>query len=431
MPSTQTDDQQDLEVGRSNLSPTSQHSGRVTLALILLIVFAAGLALRIWVWPLSNADFRDSLLPWFGSIRSIGLVSTVAAGEYNYMPSYIYLLGLANIVLPATTPAILVIKIVSVSFDIAASFVIYHLVAAAGGSDRSKLLAACAVWLAPTVILNSAVWGQCDVIYTTFLLLTLLWTLQRRSALAMAAFGCALAFKLQAAWLGPFVIVAVLRGWLNWRHIPILLAIFIGWLLPAWVMGRPLAELLGVYLGQAQSQAVDASLARSVPNLYAFAARKYSPTIAVAGVAVAATASLAFAFAAGFSKARFSGREALLLATFSVTLVPHLLPFMHERYFYPSDVISIALACVWPAFWLVPILFQLISAVAYLPFLFGNLFPDLALSIQIGPVGVKSWAQLLTLLLLLAAVTNWLLLGYLLIRVKRICSPPLKHAVII
>ena len=160
-----------------------------------------------------------------------------------------------------------------------------------------------------------------------------------------------------------------------------------------------------------------------MPNLYAFVAKKYSPLVATAGFAVAAFVHGVCGLTAGLSRTRRSAREILLLATFSVTLLPHLLPFMHDRYFYPSDLLSIGLAFAWPAFWFVPAIFQLVSGLAYLPFLFGGHFAGLDLSPYLGFVGVRNWAQLLTLLLFCAATINWFLFGYLLIRVKAdLCS---------
>jgi Gpi18-like mannosyltransferase len=55
----------------------------------------------------------------------------------------------------------------------------------------------------------------------------------------------------------------------------------------------------------------------------------------------------------------------------SVALVPFVLPKMHDRYFYPADVFSLLAAFYMPELWFVPILYQVISTLAYMVFLFN------------------------------------------------------------
>jgi Gpi18-like mannosyltransferase len=59
------------------------------------------------------------------------------------------------------------------------------------------------------------------------------------------------------------------------------------------------------------------------------------------------------------------------LATLSVLIVPCFLPKMHDRFFFPADVISILLAFYFPQRFYVPILISTVSFFSYLPFLFG------------------------------------------------------------
>ena len=59
----------------------------------------------------------------------------------------------------------------------------------------------------------------------------------------------------------------------------------------------------------------------------------------------------------------------LLAPLVSVALTPFLLPKMHDRYFYPADVMSILLAFSVPQFWFVPLCYQVISSLVYAIFL--------------------------------------------------------------
>jgi len=65
------------------------------------------------------------------------------------------------------------------------------------------------------------------------------------------------------------------------------------------------------------------------------------------------------------AKITFTHRQIILMALASLTLVPFVLPKMHDRYFYPSDVFSFATIIFVPEMWFVPILYQLISGLSY------------------------------------------------------------------
>lgn len=86
----------------------------------------------------------------------------------------------------------------------------------------------------------------------------------------------------------------------------------------------------------------------------------------------------------------------VLLAIFSVLIVPFFLPKMHERYFFPADIIAIVFAFYFPKFWYTPVVIGMASLLSYLPFLYG-----------ITPISL-AWLALLPLALI--AVLGWQLL---------------------
>ena len=58
----------------------------------------------------------------------------------------------------------------------------------------------------PTIIMNSAIWAQCDAMYTFFVILALYHLYKGRSVTAFLCWGIALALKLQAIFVVPFII---------------------------------------------------------------------------------------------------------------------------------------------------------------------------------------------------------------------------------
>jgi len=86
----------------------------------------------------------------------------------------------------------------------------------------------------------------------------------------------------------------------------------------------------------------------------------------------------------------------MLTALISVALVPFLLPKMHDRYFYPADVISLLTVFFMPELWFVAIAYQIISMLSYMPFLFGSgsqaMLPLAVLS-NTAAIGFLLWKQ--------------------------------------
>lgn len=86
-------------------------------------------------------------------------------------------------------------------------------------------------------------------------------------------------------------------------------------------------------------------------------------------------------------------------ALLSVLLVPYFLPGMHERYFYPADLVSLIYACFVARGWVVAGLVQCCSFFTYLPYLFKQEpvpRPLLALAMTVALAlvvvhGVKGW----------------------------------------
>ena len=119
-------------------------------------------------------------------------------------------------------------------------------------------------------------------------------------------------------------------------------------------------------------------LSANAPNFYVFISNAHYGPVHRVGIVLAAAAGLALAF----SRVGRRGARALLdaqglvqTATLSVALMPFLLPGMHDRYFYPADLLSIAQAFFVPALTPVAVAFQVTSGLAYRVFLIRQYTP--------------------------------------------------------
>ena len=347
----------------------------IATAVVVVAGSIAALALRYWMRDTWNPDLGRYLVPWYHYIRQHGGFAALGEPFSEYTPPYLYLLAAVTYVPWFATP-VAAIKSISIAFDFFAAAIMWKLVRHRYPSGPAPLLAYFAVLFAPTIVLNGSYWGQCDITYSAWLLACVYGACADRPAVAMLCFAVAFAFKLQSVFLAPFLLVLLLRGRISWRCLALVPLVYVLFVLPAALLGRSWIDLLTIYSHQSQMYA---HLSMNAPNLYVFFGRESYDTVYPIGLAVAAAAVLAYVVAGVRSRGRLDPARLLAAATCSVALVPFVLPKMHDRYFFPADLLSIALAFYVPRLWFVPLLFQLSSSLAYAFFLgFRAIDPALA-----------------------------------------------------
>ncbi|WP_433220605.1 glycosyltransferase 87 family protein [Dactylosporangium sp. CS-047395] len=313
-------------------------------------------------------DFRGFLLPWWTFIDQHGGYHALKYKFSDYNVPYLYILVGLHAVAPHHPLA--AIKVVSAGFDLVLAAMTYLLVKYRRPGYRLAGAAALTVLLLPTVIMNGSLWAQCDAIYTAFLLGGLYSLIKRRPWLACALFGVAYAFKQQAMFVFPILLVLALRRELPWRTLIAAPAAFLLLDVPALIIGRPLGELLSIYTSQVGGYQ---QLALNAPSLYALLPAELAvDEIRTAGICFAGAVVLLLVTAIAASRQRLTPQRLVMAAALFAIAVPFLLPAMHERYFYAGDVLSVAVAFLAPRrLWFVPLLTQYASATTYAPFLFG------------------------------------------------------------
>lgn len=323
----------------------------------LLLIAAAATSLA--AMPHETSDHVRFLHPWMAQIKARGTASL--SGEFaNYTPPYIYLMylvsGLTDVIgLPAA------LKLVNIPFVGAAMLANYRIVESLVGTRRA-FLAAAVTWALPTVLVDNFIWGQCDIIYVSLLLWHLKYLMSEEPWKACAVFGAALAFKLQAVFLGPVLLGCLLVGIVRLRHLPVIALAFAVLMSPAWLAGRSAAELLLVYIRQAE---VYQQLSMNAPNLWYIADRvgvSYRDAVPI-GLGVAAGSGLALSVWL-WRRPPF-GADLLLAAATAATMMPFLLPKMHDRYMFLADLLIAVLALVKRRYLLVAALAQFGSLAAY------------------------------------------------------------------
>ena len=347
--------------------------------LFATLCVALALVLRLALFRYETFDYYNFLGPWYDHLRQNGFQG-FKTGFSDYTPPYLYLLWLATY-LPV--PKLYAIKSISLLGDFALAFVVLLVVRLKYDRRPVWLAAFAAVLFAPTIFFNSALWGQCDAIYTTFLLAALYCLLRRWAGRALLFFSIAFAFKLQALFLLPLFFVLWAKGELPLKYFFLLPAVYLVLCLPALLAGRPLYDLLTIYLEQANTYR---RLTSSAPNLYQWLPDN-AKVFGRAGLIFAITLVGFLSYACLKSEARWGKHLTVRLALASALLVPFALPYMHERYFYAADCIAIVYGFYFPRRFYVPLAVVTISLFSYFPFLFNDMtvikLPYLALLLAI------------------------------------------------
>ncbi|MCK9520090.1 MAG: glycosyltransferase 87 family protein [Dehalococcoidia bacterium] len=375
----------DITAGAEPESRLRTTSEAVAFPAALVLVTLAALLWRLPMLSFESGDYGSFLSPWYDHIREQGFATAMGERFADYTPPYLYLLALATH-LPFSK--IVDIKAISLPFDVLLAAAVMFVVRERSPSRTLSVAVYAAVLFAPTVVWNGARWGQCDAIFTSFVVLSLLFLLRNRAGLSLLMLGIAFAFKGQAAFVVPAYLVLTLKGRIPLRAwllspLPYFVAI-----IPAWYFGRPFWELVTNYVDQAR---LYKTLVLGAPNIYQWlpnAAFLHDHAFKLAA-AIIALAMVAVAH----PRLRPGNRETVVLATMFALLCPFVMPRMHDRYFFVADVLSIAYVFYVPRRWFLPVLVITASTFSYWPYLNGYDHP---------PVEVK----VLTALILAALATT-------------------------
>jgi Gpi18-like mannosyltransferase len=192
--------------------------------------------------------------------------------------------------------------------------------------------------------------------------------LGRHYYLATALFGLAISIKLQAVFLFPMLGIWAIRRELPLRALLLVPVAYLATLVPAWLAGCTWADLLMIYVKQTQQYS---GLTLNAPTIFVLLPDEekwIGPFGLWFAIATAFMVFLACVYAKVQTTATVLLRETVIFAS----LVPFLLPHMHERYLFLSDLMSVVYAVVFPARFWIAICVVGASFAGYSSFLFSK-----------------------------------------------------------
>ena len=327
---------------------------------LLLIIFATvfGCSIRYALRNVVAGDYKMFFEPWVATLREAGGGFQGLSAEFEYVDyTTPYLLILSFISICPFFNTLILMKMVSIFFDFVAAIAVGFIVYEMTDKKQSGYMAYAVMLFVPTIVANGAMWAQCDIIFTSFVMLSLLFMLKDKPRASLIFYGIAFAFKLQTLFIAPLYVLLWVKKKMKIQHflwLPIMY--FIG-IIPSWIAGKNLWELLTVYLFQANGEMDIYKLSHKFPNVYQIIGTdSFLREYADAGIYF--TLAVLMVLMYYIAQKNFTFTKDLIIRTgmFFVMVVVFFLPHMHERYGILADVLSVIVAFSNPRKFYVPLI---------------------------------------------------------------------------
>ena len=337
----------------------------------IFVITFIGLYLRYLPRNFASDDMQSFLIPWFQYIKLNGgfTILNQQVGDYGLL----YQTIIAAFSYSDVNP-IYLYKAFSTLFDFLLAGTAAYFISQAdkersyqnGTGDRTHIVYAY-VLLLPTVIMNSAFWGQCDSIYTFFLLWSLWFLNKERYGLSFFMLGCSLAFKLQSILMMPVFLCFWIRK--RFSVFNFLITVLTFWFsgIIAYVHGRGLLDGFSIYLFQVGEFK---RMWMNVPSIWFFFEVNYEKyhILAIGLTLVVLIIILLLLFKNDIPVTSF---EQLFAFAFLVDWTSIIfLPSMHERYTYVMDILVLLLMFLNKSFIKYAIITIGTSCITYIVYLF-------------------------------------------------------------
>lgn len=337
------------------------------IVLFFVIVTMLAIISRALLLDSVSKDMTNFLLPWYEKLQQNGGFKALALQLGDYNVPYVAILAFLTY-LPIEP--VYAIKIVSIIFDFLLAFFVALLVYYGSKKNKYKaLLGYTFILFSPIVVFNSAFWGQCDALYSTFVFMAMVCILKDKDLLSFIFLGCAFAFKLQFVFILPVFCVIYLRkksfSLFYFLLIPLTNIILC---LPAIIAGRPITDVIYIYMNQTSTYE---HMTMNYPNLYAVIGDYYEQLHTLAIIFTVIILGIG-AFIVLYKKVQITYENVIWLSIWSVWTCVMFLPAMHERYGFLMECLLIANALIYRKNIATALMIQVIVFYTYAMFLFDS-----------------------------------------------------------
>lgn len=356
--------------------------------IFLALISIMAVAVRVKFLPFVSKDMVNFLIPWFNTIKDNGGFAALSQPIGNYTPPYYYILAFISYF---TSEPNVPIKVVSCVFDFITAIYIFKTVFYITKDIRRSAVSYALALFLPTVIINGSAWGQCDGIFTSFVVMSIYYMLVRKEYIALTLFGIAFAFKLQAIFIAPFIIIMIIKGWISPKKLYVIPIAYLAMMLPAITLGDNILRIINIYLGQTGEYG---DLSLNMANMWAFMKNVSNESVSAAATFFALSAVLILMYYMLVKDYKLNPRIIVTGMAFFALFIPYILPHMHERYYYTGVVLTVP--AVIGSKKNIPILFitELVSVMSMSAFVFDNEIESWALLAFIFAIALVAFFKL-------------------------------------
>ena len=323
-----------------------------------------GLGIRVILRVVITDDWLMYWDPWISDLKEMGF-SYLATDRYDYTPTFIYILwAISRLPINPMTAY----KGLHCVLDFVAAGILGKMIWKVIGSKRKGILSYGLFLIVPTIWANSALWAQCDIIFMTFLLLCFYYLFEDRPCKAMFFYGMAFVFKLQSLFIFPFLVILWVNKKVDLKHFLWIPALYFLSIVPAWIAGRPLMDLINIYMAQGAQDVW--SLSIKWPNIYQIIGNQFFLLeYASAGTWLILGILMIILYVMAQKRYRITNEFIVQMALFFAILTPWFLPHMHERYGCVADILAIIYAMMNTKKFYFPLVQILVSFNSYMAYL--------------------------------------------------------------
>ena len=323
-----------------------------------------GLGIRVILRVVITDDWLMYWDPWISDLKEMGF-SYLATDRYDYTPTFVYILwAISRLPINPMTAY----KGLHCVLDFVAAGILGKMIWKVTGSKRKGILSYGLFLIVPTIWANSALWAQCDIIFMTFLLLCFYYLFEDRPCKAMFFYGMAFVFKLQSLFIFPFLVILWVNKKVDLKHFLWIPALYFLSIVPAWIAGRPLMDLINIYMAQGAQDVWFLSI--KWRNIYQIIGNQFFLLeYASAGTWLILGILMVILYAMAQKRYWITNEFIVQMALFFAILTPWFLPHMHERYGCVADILAIIYAMMNTKKFYFPLVQILVSFNSYMAYL--------------------------------------------------------------
>ena len=292
-----------------------------------------------------STDMSSAFIPWYNVMKARGGIAALSEQVGDYSLLYQTIIALFTYV---DINPLYLYKIFPICFDFLLAASVAFFVTHCGSSriieDRERLftLAYAYALLLPTVVLNASFYGQCDSIYTFFLLWSIWFLYKEDYHLSFFMLGWALAFKLQSVLLFPLFFYYYFAN-KKFSLANVLITFITFWLsgFVAYTQRLHVTDNATIYSNQV---AMFKHMWMNVPSFWFFVGDDYEKWHIIAIAVTFLILALVFI---GAIKGKFhmvTFEDIVAVAVFTEWTCIIFLPAMHDRYTYVLDLLLLTLS---------------------------------------------------------------------------------------